>query len=102
LNHGANIHATDNDGSTPLHFAAEYGNLEVVKLLLKRGADKNLKDKYGNTPLESAKSRHQPHVGPLWNNTEVIEALQSDRIPLQSDRSIFKRLRKYIYESLLQ
>lgn len=40
---------------TPLHIAAESGDLEIVKLLLKNGAGTCLKDKHGKTPLYYAK-----------------------------------------------
>ena len=39
------------DGRTPLHFAAVFGQAEVVIALIKAGADINAKDKYGETPL---------------------------------------------------
>ena len=39
------------DGKTALHIAVEEGLIENVKLLRKRGADINNKDKNGNTPL---------------------------------------------------
>ena len=39
---------------TPLHWAAR-ANLETVKVLLKAGADRNLKDALGNTPYDIAK-----------------------------------------------
>ena len=40
------------DGWTPLHFAAKYGQLEVVQLLLRHGADKELKDCNGKKPVD--------------------------------------------------
>jgi uncharacterized protein YegJ (DUF2314 family) len=42
-------------GSTMLHFESLAGNLLHVKLLLKYGADKNLKNSNGQTPLQLAK-----------------------------------------------
>jgi ankyrin repeat protein len=45
LNGGADIDAQGNWGTTPLSIAAVNGNVEVVKLLLKRGAKANLKTK---------------------------------------------------------
>ncbi len=37
-----------------MHWAAFKGRIEIFKLLLEKGADFNLTDKYGNTPLNSA------------------------------------------------
>ena len=39
-------------GSTPLHYAARNGHLEVVQLLLRHRADKELKDKDGSKPVD--------------------------------------------------
>ncbi|MGX7951650.1 ankyrin repeat domain-containing protein [Tsuneonella sp. HG249] len=44
------------EGWTMLHYAAEAGNLEMVKALLERGADPTLKTKYGSLPYEVAGS----------------------------------------------
>jgi ankyrin repeat protein len=41
LDSGADIHARNQDGRTPLHFAANSGSIEAVDLLLARGADIN-------------------------------------------------------------
>ena len=37
---------------TPLHCAAHNGRLEAVQLLLRHGADKELKDKHGSKPVD--------------------------------------------------
>ena len=54
LQHGANVDARDKNQYTPLHFAAQYGQIEVAKLLLDYGANKDLEDQYGWTPLHIA------------------------------------------------
>ncbi|MDH5763237.1 MAG: ankyrin repeat domain-containing protein [Nitrospinota bacterium] len=41
-------------GSTPLHRAAFKGHADIVKLLLKRGADVHARDKAENTPIHFA------------------------------------------------
>jgi len=46
---GANIHATDEWGSTPLHYSAVH--MEVSQMLVGAGADVNATDAYGRTPL---------------------------------------------------
>ncbi len=44
LSHGADVNGKAwHDGSTPLHYAAADGNLELVKLLIESGADVNAK-----------------------------------------------------------
>ena len=40
------------NGATPLHTAAYYGQLEVVQLLLRHGADKELKEGWGYKPVD--------------------------------------------------
>jgi ankyrin repeat protein len=44
----------DKDGFTPLHFAAQEGNVDVAKVLLERGAPVDAVNKFGNTPLFTA------------------------------------------------
>ncbi|XP_059179268.1 myotrophin-like [Physella acuta] len=41
-------------GRLPLHYAADYGQTEVIEYLISKGAKVNAPDKYGITPLLSA------------------------------------------------
>jgi len=45
------VHKKDRFGSTLLHAAAYYGNMEITKFLVASGADIFTKDKNGYTPL---------------------------------------------------
>jgi ankyrin repeat protein len=47
--HGADVHAKEEDGLTPLHWAAD--SKAMVEFLLVHGADVNAKDEDGRTPL---------------------------------------------------
>jgi len=48
---GADVHLTNESGSTPLHIAAWYRLFTVSELLLNRGADANAVTASGDTPL---------------------------------------------------
>lgn len=51
LNQGVASGAQDGQGETGLHWAAHYGHVETVKMLLQRGAPLELKNNYGGTVL---------------------------------------------------
>ncbi|RID81156.1 hypothetical protein BRARA_A03754 [Brassica rapa] len=53
-------------GATPLHIAADIGDLELINCLLKAGADPNQKDEEGNRALE---------VAALRENRKIVETL---------------------------
>ena len=56
LDNGAEINAMDSNGNTPLSRAvySSQGRGEMIKLLLNRSADKNLKNNYGVSPQDLA------------------------------------------------
>ena len=41
---------------TSLHYSSFFYNIEVVKYLVSKGANKNAKDKYGKTPYDVVNS----------------------------------------------
>ena len=51
---GATLDARDVHARTPLHLACEKGNINLVKKLLEAGADPNVTDEFGFTPLMRA------------------------------------------------
>jgi len=63
LDNGADIDMTLQ--RTALHAAAENGNLEIVELLIGRGADANLKDIHGRVPMFVALANHHPGVAKM-------------------------------------
>jgi ankyrin repeat protein len=54
LEAGAPINYRDRQGNTALHISALFGHREIVHLLLQNGADKTIKNNYGETPDEAA------------------------------------------------
>lgn len=63
---GADINATNNFGSTPLHWASKEGHSEVVNLLINKRANIHIVDSSGNTPL---------HLASLVGHAEVVNLL---------------------------
>lgn len=53
VEYGANVNEMSN-GLTPLMFAARYNKIEILKYLLEKGADKDIKDERGNTAMKYA------------------------------------------------
>lgn len=51
IENGANVSASANNGTTPLHLAAVTVTDDAAKALIKAGADINAQDNNGNTPL---------------------------------------------------
>ena len=47
--------AKSNQGSTPLHIAVDNGHIELVKILIKNGAQVNIQNEHGIRPLHIAK-----------------------------------------------
>jgi len=50
---GADVNAAI-DGRLPLHYASDYGQLEVIQYLLSKGANIDSADKHGISPLLAA------------------------------------------------
>jgi len=64
---GADVNKGNNNGRTPLIYAAGNGKVEVVRFLLQKGADKSLKDNDGDTALKLAK---------MFKHTAIVQLLQ--------------------------
>jgi ankyrin repeat protein len=47
-------------GETPLHRAAAYGDVEIIKYLLENGADPEARDAHGDSPLTWASEHLRP------------------------------------------
>ncbi|XP_014217378.1 serine/threonine-protein phosphatase 6 regulatory ankyrin repeat subunit B-like [Copidosoma floridanum] len=77
LKFGVNINATTdyfstlNAGYTPLHFAVEYGSESVVEMLLKYGADVNIENRDGYTPVHLAVSARLDFIKIFFRNHEL-------------------------------
>lgn len=75
---GNDVKKLTHDGRTYLHWAAMRGNDEVMAYLLNKGADVNLKDSHGTTPLLFA-------AGGGQQNTKVYDQLIAHGDDLKKD-----------------
>jgi ankyrin repeat protein len=81
------INAQDQTGSTPLHHAAGFGSIAVMKVLLDHGADANAKNRRASTPLHWA-IPSDTKVRLLLEHGATINAKQVDgRTPLYNAAS---------------
>ncbi|KAF4635278.1 hypothetical protein G7Y89_g2831 [Cudoniella acicularis] len=74
---GANVHAVDDTGSTPLHYALETQLELTAEALLKHGASANAKNNLGLTPLHYAFNGREGvygHYTPRWAIEALLEA----------------------------
>lgn len=88
---GAKVDTKDHMGRTPMHFAAETGNLVKVKALAEAGADVNAADVMGTTPLQGAVMRMGVHN--IKYVAEVAEYLLSKGVPV--DEKLQKEMTAY-------
>ncbi len=73
IDRGAEIDARRDNGDTPLHVAASRGFVEPVTVLLVHGADRNLENTEGETPLELAERYDREDVVVLLKTLPPIE-----------------------------
>jgi hypothetical protein len=73
-----NVNVKDVSGSTPLHWAAYNGHIEIVRLLLQNGADVNAKSNYGSTLHWAASHGNVDILHLLVENGADLEAQSND------------------------
>ena len=59
LQHGADIYARDNDGNTPAHTFAYWGDFECLQVLIDAGFDLRTRGKCGKTILHCARVKRE-------------------------------------------
>ncbi|XP_048729925.1 uncharacterized protein LOC125647282 [Ostrea edulis] len=76
---GADVVNQAVEGRCPLHFAADYGQAQVIEYLVSKGANINQKDKHGITPLLAAV--WEGHV----SSVETLLKLNADKTVTSPD-----------------
>jgi len=83
LDHGVDPSAQAKIGQTGLHYAAHYGQLETVKMLIERRSPLEVKNMYGGTVLGQAlwSAFNEPHK----NHLQIVEVLIAAGAVIESD-----------------
>jgi hypothetical protein len=92
LSHGASIDFEDNEGNTPLHYAASYGHLPIVRRLLQIGASAFTRNNLGYTASDVAFSFEveqeiQNTVRSAFEATKRLRSAKSSAAVAKSQRS---------------
>lgn len=74
LEHSAYIDAASPNGTTPLMMAAQYGEIDVARLLLQEGADPTIRNQQGLTALDFARKAERDGLA-----QDIIRAMQRQR-----------------------
>ena len=67
LQYNCSIGVCDSSGNTPLHYCSRYGPYRIASFLVARGADVNIRNKSGKSPLDLAK---------LGKHNDIVELLE--------------------------
>jgi ankyrin repeat protein len=95
LEHGVDVDVRTKDEWTPLHFAAFNGRIEVVRVLLDRGANANAEDDQGETPLHLvSRSNHIPEEHAV-GITELLLERGADASARDNDHATPLQLARY-------
>lgn len=73
LTKGADVNALNNGGFTTLMTAAQLGQLETVRLLLRHGADPNIKARNGRTALSFSKGGEKTDIASVLMSAGAVE-----------------------------
>ena len=98
LNAGAEIHAQDKNGATPLHRAVRTRSAAAVKFLLNAGGDATLQNKPGSTPFHLAVQ----NTGRGGSGTEKAKAAQREIIETFLERGVRPTLKDANGKSVLE
>jgi hypothetical protein len=97
LDAGADIHAQDKNGATPLHRAVRTRCAAAVKVLLATGADATLRNKPGSTPFHLAAQ----NTGRGGSGADMAKTAQREIIRAFLDHGVSPKLKDANAKSVL-
>ena len=94
LKKGENVNATDKDGNTALHYAVAMDNAEMAGVLLASGADMNIENAKGWSPLKIAEQKQVPHVTEVLQN--AMAASQKAEAKVEQAKEAVKEAKEVV------
>jgi ankyrin repeat protein len=96
-----NINAKDSFGDLLIHRAVSVNDFKMVKLLIENGADINIKDEQGRTPLHVARLEEDEHkeIIKLLEEKGAIDEGKEEKIiecPGPTEEEVLKRVKEMI------
>jgi hypothetical protein len=85
-------------GSTALHVGCANGCVKVVDLLIRNGARVDVKDKYGSTPLDVARAKHESEIVKILKQAK--EKQKSKRQKTRASSCIMEESKSKIRKSV--
>lgn len=83
------------NGSTALHVASYYGHIDVVRLLLERGASHSIKNAFGHTPQAESRTDAIKHLFLRKNETDRY-VCHSEKIEwMKFDESVHRQAERW-------
>ena len=86
LTHGADVNGVDEEGWTALHICSSQGFIDGCRILVEHGAQIELRNNKGRTPLEQAVWNAQP-AGALWLLTQGASCPPGSYVDLDNRRT---------------
>lgn len=74
IEHGAQVNERNSAGMTPLHLAG--GNVQIVKMLLRSGADPSIEDLQERTPIDYAQDREDVEIEKIFKKWTIEKMLE--------------------------
>lgn len=91
LDHGAHVNAQDSQGLSSLRYAAANARTETVRLLLEKGADPSLPDRFGTNPLIAVARARPFSLGGRFYNPSLADREKTASLLIDAGADLYER-----------